>query len=141
MRRGRTTASCSFSSSRWSSAAVRGRGCLTGTFGDSFPVGKLPGTFLSEELERLKGGKGWVAFDCVPCCWLVGIVPPSEDKGSGGGLIGWICDARREDVVGWVGVRARGGVVAFTRGGEGGSPFKSGAMAASTKEGREVFER
>ena len=42
----------------------------------------------------LSGGKGLVC-----CCAGGGIAPPGDARGSGGGLIGYICEVRRETVV------------------------------------------
>lgn len=115
-----TTASCSFSSSRCISAAVMGRGCRIG--------GAVAGSVVERLGER--GGKAWV---CGPAEEREGgRVPPGEARGRGGGLMGWIWEARREaDMevrreLGW----PEGGCVeeALLGRGETGTEFRSGAM-------------
>lgn len=73
-----TTASCSFSSSRCNSAAVRGRGCLNGS-----PL------FISIELRRaLFSGKPGLVLVLFDAAGGMLICPGEEEgmpKGSGGG--------------------------------------------------------
>jgi hypothetical protein len=112
-----TTASCSFSSSRCISAAVMGRGCRMGT---------LPASALGR--FGLRGGKAWVCWDADG-----GSVPPGEARGSGGGLMGYICEARREaGVEFWreldVPVCECDGLLVTLGRGDTGTEFKSGAI-------------
>lgn len=69
---GHTTASCSFSSSRCISAAVRGRGCRTGTGGssDGCAGGLLDGTVMSE--VRLETGEGGTLKELEPDVDILG---------------------------------------------------------------------
>lgn len=67
------------------------------------------------------------------------MVPPGEARGSGGGLMRWICDAlleagvefwrEREPEAGWV---LDGLLVMFGRG-EGGTELRSGAMVLGAR--------
>ena len=113
-----TTASCSFSSSRCSSAAVRGRGCRMGACAASAPL-ERPG-------ER--GGKA--------CMWEAceaGSVPPGDASGRGGGLMWWTCEARRDaGVDGWRVLLWEGALVRPGRG-DTGTEFRSGAMVAGVR--------
>jgi hypothetical protein len=69
----------------------------------------------------LKGGKAWPCDD-------VGSVPPGDASGSGGGDMGYICEARREaGVEFWRESEPEGLLVAFGRG-DTGTEFKSGAI-------------
>lgn len=133
-----TTASCSFSSCRCKSAAVRGLGCLSGP-------GPVPTPVLSPELPY--AGNGVAAAAAAAACVAVGcdeaamnaLVFEGRILGTGAarGKIGGVricCDARREV-----------GAVPVTRGdcevgcGDGGTELRSGAMliASFDRDSRE----
>ena len=121
-----TTASCSFSSSRCISAAVMGRGCLMGTPADSTLVCTYP------LAPGLRGGNACPCSDAD--CAGGTMVPPGEAKGSGGGLMGYICEVRLEtDVDVWrdmgpeAGCVLDGLLVGVGRG-DAGTEFRSGAI-------------
>jgi len=121
-----TTASCSFSSSRCISAAVIGRGCLIGTPVESTLVCTYP------LAPGLSGGKACPCSDAD--CAGDATVPPGEARGSGGGLMGYICDVRLEtDVDAWresdpeAGCVLDGLLVGVGRG-DAGTEFRSGAI-------------
>lgn len=120
-----TTASCSFSSAKCISAGVIGRGCRIGMPDESTVV-------MYPFALGLRGGNPMLLCPC----WCPGgrIVPPGDARGRGGGLIGYICDARREadeeggcDVVPALGCVVEGLLVACTRG-DSGTELRSGAM-------------
>ena len=96
-----TTASCSFSHSRYSSAAVNGRGCLRGR-----PVASLPDI---------------IGLRCGAMCGLL------TEAGTGGG--GICCEARLEAAAEET-LEACVGCERFCRG-EGGSELTSGAIVVA----------
>lgn len=81
----------------------------------------------------LSGGNAW---PWPPDCAEDGIVPPGDASGSGGGDIGYICEARREAVVElWRDSEPDavpdGLLVMFGRG-DAGTELRSGAIVASS---------
>ena len=82
-----TTASCSFSSSRWRSAAVKGRGCRRGPGPGPTPVLSFivgPG----REVEGWKPGDGRLGeAEALTVLWLEGRMLSEGEPGAGGGGI------------------------------------------------------
>lgn len=93
-----TTASCSFSSARWSSAAVNGRGCRNGP-----GPGPTPGSLAN--MCAGAGTGGCVAVSCgegsddvcewFTAFWFEGRMLRDGEVGAGGAAI-WLVDWRRE---------------------------------------------
>jgi hypothetical protein len=76
-------------------------------------------------IPGLNGGNAWPCDD-------VGSVPPGDASGSGGGDMGYICEARREaGVEFWREREPEGLLVAFGRG-EAGTELRSGAMVKAS---------
>lgn len=95
----RTTASCSFSSCRWRSAAVKGRGCRNGPGPGPTPVlSFIDGTGKEDAAGRLGDGR-LDELEALTVLWFDGRMFSEGDPGAGGGGICWE-DARRDEVAG-----------------------------------------
>jgi hypothetical protein len=90
-----TTASCSFSSCRWRSAAVKGRGCRKGPGPGPTPVLSAIGG-PGKDVDAGKLGEGRLdEEEALTALWFEGRMFSDGEPGAGGGGICWE-DARRD---------------------------------------------